>query len=145
MVKPVIFGIGKLGLRLALAFLGVALTAIIVLSALTEIGVGHDINHLAHKQERSLTRSVAVASGALYSKTGWKNADLKPVFDLVADQGAEAQVTDMRGVTIQTTPGYDAVRTEDQFATPVRVRGHVVGVVTVKFNDRGLGVVVQQF
>jgi two-component system, OmpR family, sensor histidine kinase BaeS len=145
MVKPVVFGIGKLGLRLALAFLGVALTAIIVLSALTEIGVGHDINHLANKQERSLTRSVAVASGALYTKTGWKNADLKPVFDLVDDQGAEARVTDMHGVTIQTTPGYGSVRTDDQFATPVRVHGHVVGVVTVKFNDRGLGAVVKQF
>src|SRR6185437_2431293 len=101
--------------------------------------------HLANKQERSLTRSVAVASGALYTKTGWKNADLKPVFDLVDDQGAEARVTDMHGVTIQTTPGYGSVRTDDQFATPVRVHGHVVGVVTVKFNDRGLGAVVKQF
>src|SRR6185437_3694468 len=145
MVKPVVFGIGKLGLRLALAFLGVALTAIIVLSALTEIGIGHDINHLANKQERSLSRSVAVAAGALYNKTGWKNADLEPVFDLVDNEGAEAQVTDMRGVIIRSTPGYGDVHTDDQFATPVRVRGHVVGVVTVKFDDRGLGAVVKQF
>jgi two-component system sensor histidine kinase BaeS len=145
MAKPVFFGIGKLGLRLALAFLGVALTAIIVLSALTEIGIGHDINHLANKQERSLARSVAVASAALYSKTGWKNADLKPVFELVDNQGAEAQITDMNGVVIQTTPGYSDVHTDDQFARPVLARGQVVGVVTVKFNDRGLGAVVRQF
>jgi two-component system sensor histidine kinase BaeS len=145
MAKPVIFGIGKLGLRLALAFLGVALTAIIVLSALTEIGIGHDINHLANKQERSLTRSVAVASAALYSQKGWKNADLMPVFELVDNEGAEAQITDMRGVVIQSTSGYGDARSDDQFAAPVRVHGHVVGVVTVKFNDRGLGAVVRQF
>jgi two-component system, OmpR family, sensor histidine kinase BaeS len=145
MLKPEIFGIGKLGLRLALAFLGVALTAIIVLSALTEIGIGHDINHLANKQERSLARSVAVASGALYSKTGWKNADLMPVFELVDNQGAEAQITDLRGVVIQSTPDYSEVPADDQFARSVRVHGHVVGIVTVKFNDRGLGAVVRQF
>jgi two-component system sensor histidine kinase BaeS len=145
MLKPEIFGIGKLGLRLALAFLGVALTAIIVLSALTEIGIGHDINDLANKQERSLARSVAVASGALYNRASWKNADLMPVFELVDNQGAEAQITDMRGVVIQSTPGYSEVPADDQFARPVRVHGHVVGVVTVKFNDRGLGAVVRQF
>jgi two-component system sensor histidine kinase BaeS len=86
-----------------------------------------------------------VASAALYNKTGWKNADLKPVFELVRNEGAEAQVTDMRGVIIQSTPGYAQVRTDDQFARPVFVRGQVVGVVTVKFNDRGLGAVVNQF
>src|SRR5712691_4544123 len=145
MVKPTIFGIGKLGLWLTVAFLGVALTAIIVLSALTEIGTGHDINHLAMKQERSLSRSVAIASGALYSKAGWEKADLEPVFELVDNEGAEAQITDMRGVVIQSTPGYADVRTDALFATPVRVRGHVVGVVTVKFDDRGLGAVVRQF
>src|SRR6266700_1530056 len=145
MAKPQFFGIGKLGLRLALAFLGVALTAIIVISALTEIGIGHDINHLASKQERSLTRSVAVASGALYSKAGWKSADLMPVFELVDNEGAEAQITDMRGVIVQSTPGYGDGQTDDQFAAPVRVHGQVVGVVNVQFNDHGLGAVVRQF
>jgi two-component system sensor histidine kinase BaeS len=145
MVKPTFFGIGKLGLRLTVAFLGVALTAIVVLSVLTEIGTGHDINHFAMKQERSLSRAVAVASAALYNEGGWRGADLESVFDLVANEGAEAQITDMYGVVIRTTPGYGAVRTDSQFSTAVRVKGQVVGVVTVKFNHRGMGAVVRQF
>jgi signal transduction histidine kinase len=51
----------------------------------------------------------------------------------------------MHGLPIQTTPGYGAVRTDDQVSSPVRVKGQRVGVVTVKFNDRGLGAVVKQF
>src|SRR5262249_6982195 len=133
------------GLRLTVAFLGVALTAIIVLSALTEIGLGHDINHLAIKQERSLSRSVAVASGALYGKAKWRNANFEPVFDLVRNEGAEAQVTDLSGVVVRSTPGYAGVDTGDQYATPVRVAGRVVGAVSVRFNGSGFDSVVSQF
>ncbi len=145
MIKPAIFGIGKLGLRLTVAFLGVALTAIIVLSALTEIGTGTDINHLATKQEKSLSRAVAVASGAAFGKTGWENANLRPVFDLVDKEGAEAQITDVHGMVIRRTPGYENVPLDARVSSPVRVKGHQVGLVTVKFNDRGLGAVVKQF
>jgi hypothetical protein len=58
-----VFGIGSLGLRLAVAFLGVALASIIVLSYITEISTGHEVNGLAQQRERAQSRSVAVAAG----------------------------------------------------------------------------------
>ena len=56
MLKPVVFGIGKLGRKLTLAFLGVALTSIIVISGLTEISTGRDVNSLVAQQEDALTK-----------------------------------------------------------------------------------------
>ncbi len=81
MVKPVIFGIGKLGLRLTVAFLGVALAAIIILSWLTESVRATTSTTWRCKQERILSRAVAAASSAMYSQqpTGWPSANLDPV------------------------------------------------------------------
>ncbi len=146
MVKP-IFGLGKLGLRLAVAFLGVALASIIVLSYLSEISSGNDINALAGKQERALTRSAAVAAAALYSQpqAGWGTANLMPVLALVSQEGAGARVTDLNGVTIQATPGFGRVASVHEYQMPVVYNKHKVGTVTVKFDTDGLGAVVHQF
>ncbi len=147
MVRPVIFGIGKLGRRLTAAFLGVALVAIIVMSWLNEIGTGHDINNLARQQERNLSRAVAAASGALYEQgpPGWARANLDPVLDLVGREGAGAEVRDMHGKVVKVTPGYATFPQGNMFRTPVRVHGQDVGYVVVKFGQQGLGSVVSQF
>jgi two-component system, OmpR family, sensor histidine kinase BaeS len=147
MPRPVL-GIGKLGLRLAVAFLGVALASIIVLSYITEISTGHDISALARHQEQGLSRSVAVAAGAMYDQppASWKHANLMPVLDLVAREGAGAQVLDARGKLIQSTPGFAAMRADAEFKTPVIVKSGTVGWVVVRFNKAdGLGSVVRQF
>ncbi len=147
MGKP-IFGIGRLGLRLAVAFLGVALASIIVLSYITEISTGDDVNALADRQERALSRSVATASGALYEQppAGWGRANLMPVLDLIAREGAGAKVTDVHGKVVQATAGFGAISAHDSLRMPVIVKGKVVGFVDTKFNDdRGLGRVVRQF
>lgn len=145
MVKPVIFGIGKLGLRLTVAFLGVALAAIIVMSGLTEISTGRDVNSLVMKQEDDLSDAVGVASGALYAHSGWQRANLRPVLDLVAGQGAAAEVRDAGGNLVQATPGFAGFKGSHRFSEPVIVHGKRVGTVTVKFGDVGLGSVVSQF
>jgi two-component system sensor histidine kinase BaeS len=147
MAKPV-FGIGKLGLRLTVAFLGVALASIIVLSYITEISTGNDIKHLAERQERALSRSVATAAGALYSQppAGWNRANLMPVLDLLAKEGAAAKVTDKHGSLIQATNGFDRSSNGDAVTIPILVKGKLAGFVETKFNDdRGLGQVVRQF
>jgi two-component system, OmpR family, sensor histidine kinase BaeS len=147
MAKP-IFGIGKLGLRLAVAFLGVALASIIVLSLITEFSTGKDINGLARHQERALTRSVTTAAGAFYDEppAGWGHVNLMPVLDLVGREGAGAQVTNLNGKVVQATPGFGALTARDMFKMPVLVKGKLVGFVETKFSDdRGLGRVVRQF
>src|SRR5580658_5867473 len=149
MVKPAIFGIGKLGLRLTVAFLSVALISIIVLSFITEISTGQDISKLAVQQERGLNRSVAVAAGAVYDQPppGWgRHVNLTPVLDLAAREGAGAQVLDTRGKLIQSTRGFGALPSDQEFTSPIIVRGQSVGWVMVKFDHKdGLGAVVRRF
>ncbi len=145
MVKPVIFGIGKLGIRLTVAFLGVALVAIIVMSGLTEVSTGRDVNALVMKQEDALSDAVAVAAGGLYTDVGWQQANLGPVLELVTGEGAAAQVRDMDGGVVRATPGFSSFNASHKFAQPVVVHGKRVGTVTVKFGEGGLGSVVSQF
>ncbi len=145
MVKPVVFGIGKLGIRLTVAFLGVALAAIVVMAGLTEISTGGDINALVMQREDALSHAAATATGAIYGDAGWRRADLTPVLDVVVKEGAAAQVRDKSGRPVQATPGYASYPARHSFTTPVIVRGKHVGWVTVKFGDQGLGLVVSQF
>jgi len=145
MFKPVIFGIGKLGRRLTVAFLGVALTSIVVMSGITQINTGRDISLLVTKQEDALSDAVALASGALYGHTGWKDANLQPVLDLVQGEGAAADVRDVNGNRIQATPGFDSFYARHDFRVPVMMHGKQVGSVHIKFGSNGLGSVVSEF
>ena len=54
---------GTLGLRLALAFLGVALAAIALLAGLTAAFAAADVSNLASQQRGELARAIAVAAG----------------------------------------------------------------------------------
>jgi two-component system sensor histidine kinase BaeS len=142
------FGIGQLGLRLAVAFLGVALGSIVVLSFLTELSRTSEINGLVQHQERALSRSVAAAAGALYSQppAGWSPANLTPVLDLVAREGAFAKVITVSGNTVNQTKGFDSQRGGNFVSAPVIVKGKTVGYAEVKFSkDHGLDRVVRQF
>src|SRR6516225_8633876 len=127
MARPVIFGIGKLGRRLTVAFLGVALMASIVMFLLIESSTRSDINALATQQEEALSDSVAITAAALHDNLGWQNADLKPVLDLVHGQGAAAEVRDAYGRVIEATPGFAKIRASHAFSTPIHVHNTRVG------------------
>ena len=145
MRRPVIFGIGKLGLKLAIAFLGVALTAIIVVTGLTEINTGHDVGTIVMRQEHALSRAVAIAAGEVHSRTGWRHAPLDTVLDLAEREGSAVEVHDTGGKLIQRTPGFAGFRANNYFAMPIVDRGKPVGWVTIKFGGRGLGHVVPAY
>lgn len=133
------FGIGKLGLKLALAFLGVALTSIVVLSGLTQVSIGRDIDALVTEQEEALSDAVAIACGANYGHAGWKNANLQPVLELVRGEGGALEVRDVHGSLVQATPGFAKFPATHVFKDPVTMRGQLVGSVTTKFDGGGLG------
>src|SRR6201996_9699641 len=76
---------GTLGLRLALAFLGVALAAVALLAGLTAVFAAADVSSLASRQRAQLTDAIAVAAGSAWDRNhGWRFADLAPALDLVA-------------------------------------------------------------
>ena len=77
-----------IGLRLALAFLGVALAAVALLAGLAAAFTAADVSNLTNRQRSDLASAITVASGAAWDRTNsWSGADLNPVLDLAARTG----------------------------------------------------------
>lgn len=137
MARP---GGGPIALRLALAFVGIALTAVAVLAGLTAVFVATDISHLVTRQQSGLTRAVALAAGAAWDRSdGWASADLSPVLDLAARVGADVQVRDRAGVLVgASSPGSIGLSSSPELQEAVVVRRRQVGRVIVRFSRSGL-------
>jgi signal transduction histidine kinase len=137
MARP---GGGPIALRLALAFVGVALTAVAVLAGLTAVFVATDISHLVTRQQSGLTRAVALAAGAAWDRSdGWASADLSPVLDLAARVGADVQVRDRAGVLVGASSQSSAgLSSSPELQDAVVVRRRQVGRVIVRFSRSGL-------
>src|ERR1700733_3704214 len=82
-----------LGLRLALAFISVALAAVALVAGLTAGFAAADVSALATRQHAELTNAIAVAAGAVWDKNdSWAAADLAPVLDLAGQAGADVRI-----------------------------------------------------
>ncbi|HLI39246.1 MAG TPA: ATP-binding protein [Streptosporangiaceae bacterium] len=129
-----------MALRLALAFVGVALSAIALLAGLTAAFAASDVSHLASRQRAGLTEAIAVAAGAAWDRgERWAGADLAPVLDLAARRGAVVQISDRAGYPVTSSPGFAAYRGSPQVSQPVEVRGTRIGQVLARFTGSGLG------
>ena len=127
-----------LGLRLALAFLAVALAAVALLAGLTAAFAAADVSSLANRQRAELTSAIAVAAGPAWDRGhSWASADLSPVLDLAARVGADTRITDQDGHAVAATPGF-AEQTGPQSSTPVMVRGQRIGTALVRSTGSGL-------
>ena len=98
-----------LGLRLALAFLGVALAAIALIAVLTAVFSAVDVSSLASRQRSDLAGIFAVAAGTAWQQhQSWDGADLGPVRAQAARGGVQLQVRDAAGHPVTTTSGFPA-------------------------------------
>ncbi len=140
-----VFGIGQLGRRLVLAFVLVALAAILIDSFVSGLSIDRDITAVAVRQEGSLSRAVALTTGAAYQGIGWGRADLSPVFDLAGRAGAGILIRDTSGKVIGSSAGFAGYPAEGQRTEAVIVRGRVVGSAVVRFSSRGLGAIARNF
>jgi two-component system sensor histidine kinase BaeS len=128
-----------LGLRLALAFLGVSLAAVALLAVLAAVFSSVDVSSLGNRQRSELASAFAVAAaGSWNADRGWAGADLTPVVDVAAHSGVQLQVRDDAGHPIATTAGF-ATAEEPQSSEPVLVKGRQVGTVHVGLTASGLG------
>src|SRR5215475_6016205 len=85
-------------LRLALAFIGVALAAVALLALLAAAFAAADVANLASRQRSDLTSAIAVAAGAAWNrKDSWARANLGPVVDLATRTGADVEITGHTG------------------------------------------------
>jgi two-component system sensor histidine kinase BaeS len=131
-------GSGPIRLRLALAFIGVALLAVALLAGLTAAFASDDVSNLTAQHRRELTKAMTVAAGAAWEATGsWAKDDLGPVINAGADIGADIEVTDNAGRIVAASPGFSRGTLPAQPAAVV-VRGHRVGSIAVRLTDRGL-------
>jgi two-component system sensor histidine kinase BaeS len=131
---------GPIWLRLALAFVGVALAAVALLAGLTAAMAAADVSHLASQQRQELTRGVAVAAGAAWHRAdSWAAAELSPVLDLAAKTGADAQVRDQAGRIVGATPGFARLAGMPQSSAAIIVHGERVGQAVLRFTGSGLG------
>jgi two-component system sensor histidine kinase BaeS len=132
-----------LGLRLALAFISVALAAVALVAGLTAGFAAADVSALAARQHAELTNAIAVAAGAAWDKNdSWAAADLTPVLDLAGRTGADVQIRDRQGSVVASSPGFTTrpAGPEAGPATgaPIVVRGERAGQADVRFTGSGL-------
>ena len=128
-----------LGLRLALAFLGVALAAVALLAILAAVFSAADVSSLSTRQRTDLATAMSAAAGAAWDAGhSWSSADLGPVLDLAARTGVELQVKDATGGVKADTPGFTAA-TQPRANDAIVVRGQRVGTVTIALTGSGLG------
>jgi len=129
---------GTLGLRLALAFLGVALAAVALLAGLTAAFAAADVSTLASQQRAELANAIAVAAGAAWDRHGsWESAYLSPVLDLATNTGTTVQILDQAGHVAAASPGF-AVAKGPQSSPAIVVRGQRVGTAVVRSTGSGL-------
>jgi two-component system, OmpR family, sensor histidine kinase BaeS len=130
---------GTLGLRLALAFLGVALAAVALLAGLTAAFAAADVSALSVQQRTDLARAVAFAAGVAWDRNNtWSSADLSLVLDQASGTGAAVQIRDQAGRVIATSKGF-AQASGPQQNPPITVRGQRVGTALVRSTGSGLG------
>jgi two-component system, OmpR family, sensor histidine kinase BaeS len=135
---------GPIALRLALAFVAVALAAVALVAGLTAAFAAADVSHLAGRQRANLASAITVAAGSAWDRSQrWAGADLSPVLDLAERTGAVVQIRDTAGHVVASSPGFGAYRGSPQLSGPVEVRGHRTGETLVRFTKSGLGDVDQ--
>jgi signal transduction histidine kinase len=135
-----VVGSGPIALRLALAFVAVALAAVALLAGLTAALASADVSQLATKQRTELTEAIAAVAGAVWGHANsWSGADLSQGLQLAANAGADAQIQDVSGRMVAATPRFPARGAGPQSEEPIIVRGQRVGRAVVRFTGSGLG------
>ena len=137
--------ISRLGLRLALVFVVVALAAVAAAVFLGSLRTARDINKLVVRQHTDLATAIGAAAKVAYNTHGWDSADLNSATDLARRVGAEVQVTNRAGRVIAATRGFIPRGPGPRQVRRIRVHGRDVGWVTVTFDKTGLGAAVTQF
>ena len=128
-----------LGMRLALAFLGVALAAVVLIAVFTAVFAAVDVSSLASRQREELASAFAVAAGSSWQQNhGWVSSELIPIVGLAERSGVRLQVRDAAGRAVAATSGFASARGPRDSA-PVLVSGQRVGSVLVGLTTSGLG------
>ena len=93
--------LGPLGVRLALAFLTVAVAAIAVLAALIMMSARNEVSGLTDRQREDDLNATAIAAGDAYQRTeGWTTANLAGAAAVAARSQATLTIVDADGEVV---------------------------------------------
>jgi two-component system, OmpR family, sensor histidine kinase BaeS len=132
-------GQGPLGLRLALAFIAVAVLAVGLVAVLAVIFTDRDVAALVQQRRQDLVRSLAADAVSTYytGKPGWSDVYLSPALDLADGDGAQAAVVDDRGRVVASTLTRPA-SSAGIARYPLTSDGRRIGTLLVRFTGGGL-------
>ena len=135
------WGRGRLGARLVLAFVGVALAAEAASASVTLLTSRSDLAGLASTQRTERAAAVAAAlQNAYRASDGWPRADLRPAEALVDVSGSALVVKTPAGATLLSVGTQELFK--DRHATSalrrLRVGGRQVGTMDLAFPHGGL-------
>src|SRR5262249_40952220 len=129
-----------------LAFVGVALAAVLASILLGTVTTSRDVDELIAAQHKDLAQATADAAAAAYDGDHWVQGDLAPVLDFVNRAGAVVTVRASDGRRLARSPRFGSVNQKSQIGAPVRTAyGTTVGSVTVRFENQGLGETITRF
>lgn len=133
--------LGPLGVRFAVAFLGVSLFAVAVFSAAILIADQGNVSHLAgSERDRTAAEVVALADSAYRSGGGWADADVASLGAFAAQAGVAVELSDQTGRAV--TSANTAARSGSAHPVVVEralaVDGQAVGSVTITFPNGGV-------
>jgi two-component system sensor histidine kinase BaeS len=138
-------GMGQLGVRLALAFVAVALAAITVNAVIAAEILGGDFNRLVRQQEHQLAGAVALTSAAAYGNMGWAHADLESVYSLAHRAGAVVRIRDAAGRIVGSSSHFASLPSSRADTVPVIADGTKVGQATTRFDTKAAAAMVRAF
>ena len=142
-------GLGPMGRRLLLAFVLVAVSSVLVLTAAALIGVGRGFQVAEQAgRVRAATAAAASAGDAFQKASGWEGADQSRTSALAEAAGARLFVLDASGAPLVTNPvgghagrgqgtGTGPVGGQGVVNAPVVVDGVSVGTVRLVFEVTG--------
>jgi len=138
--------IGRLGLQLALAFVGVAIAAVATAILVASLTVSRDVQRLVRSQENDLAKAVSAEAATVYSRTGWMHEGLAPIVAAVVETGSGVQIHSAAGRLVASSPAFEAFAAgTPKISREVLVHGRAVGQVTVAFHHGSLGQEIDVF
>ncbi len=135
MARP---GLGPLGIRLAAAFVGVALLAVAAFAVVMVIADRNDINRLAAAQRNHTAAAVAASLERAYQQAGgWQGANFDPTTEVAAATGTAFELISPDGTRLAQAGGFGGSRSTIERRT-ISNAGRPVGTVQVAFPSGGL-------
>jgi two-component system, OmpR family, sensor histidine kinase BaeS len=132
-------GQGTVGLRLALAFIAVAVLAVALVAVLALVFANRDVGALVDQRHSALARALAADAVSTYNtgRPGWSDVDLRPALALATSDGAQAAILDAKGrVVASTLPGHGSAR--GIIRRPLVLGGQRIGTLMIRFTGQGL-------